>query len=267
MSNDPQAPLPGAPSPDDVPGGAEQAPSAPQYGVPEYAAPQPAAPQSAAPEYAAPQYSPPPADAAAPQQAPYQQAPYQQAPYQQTEGGYQPPTGGYAGAPQPGGMASQVGQPADLATRFLAKLIDYVILSVVLGIVGSVLVAVLFAAAVGGVYSGFGSKLVFGLLFSAVPLAYFSFMESSRGQTIGKMAMKIQVQGPTGQPPTMEQAIRRNAWTAITILWIVPILGFFAGLLLLAAEIYIAVTINNNVATRQGWHDEFAGGTKVIKIG
>ena len=29
--------------------------------------------------------------------------------------------------------------------------------------------------------------------------------------------------------------------------------------------IYIIVSINNNDQTRQGWHDEFAGGTWVLK--
>ncbi|HET8616343.1 MAG TPA: RDD family protein [Actinomycetales bacterium] len=254
MSNDPQAPIPGAQPPQESPDGAAQTPPAPQYSAPEYAAPEYSAPEYAvpeqapgheAPQYGAPAYAPPPA---------------------QPSGGYPPPpTGGYGTTSMPGGMVSQVGQPADLLTRFLARLIDYVILSVVLGIIGSVLVAAMFAAVVGGVYSGFGSKLVFGLLFSVVPLAYFAFMESSRGQTIGKMALKIRTEGPGGGNPSMEQALRRNAWTAISIIWIVPILGFFAGLLMLAAEIYIAVTINNNVATRQGWHDQFAGGTKVVK--
>lgn len=245
MSNDPQAPYPAPESGGESAG----ASSAPEYPAPDYAAPQPPAPDYAA-ESSPSQYGAPSAP-----------------PPTQAGGGYPPPppSGGYAPAPGTG-PGAVVGQPADLMTRFLARLIDYLILGLVLGIVGSILVGIMFAAAVGGVYSGFGSKLVFGVLFSAVPLAYFAYLESSRGQTVGKMAMKIRTEGPNGTLPTMEQALRRNAWTAIWIVSIVPVLGFFAGLLMLAAEIYIAVTINNNVATRQGWHDEFAGGTKVVRV-
>jgi hypothetical protein len=65
----------------------------------------------------------------------------------------------------------------------------------------------------------------------------------------------------------MEQALKRNAFTAIGILGIVPFLGLVASLLMLAAVIMIAVTISNNTTTRHGWHDDFAGGTQVIRIG
>ena len=40
-----------------------------------------------------------------------------------------------------------------------------------------------------------------------------------------------------------------------------------AGLGALIGVIMIAVGINNDAARRQGWHDKFAGGTYVLKIG
>ena len=56
--------------------------------------------------------------------------------------------------------------------------------------------------------------------------------------------------------------------TALGVIAIVPVVGWLvAPLAQLAAAIFIAVTINNNIATRQGWHDQFADGTSVVKIG
>jgi uncharacterized RDD family membrane protein YckC len=85
-------------------------------------------------------------------------------------------------------------------------------------------------------------------------------MESSRGQTLGKMVMKLKTQGPDGQNPSFEVAAKRNAFYALSI---VPLIGALAQF---AAVIYIAYTINES-STHQGWHDEFAGGTRVVKIG
>jgi uncharacterized RDD family membrane protein YckC len=246
VSNDPQAPFPGAPSPE---GGADDAASAPP--APQYAPPQ----QPAAQQPPEPQYAPPPA------------------PPTQAAGGYPPPPPtGYAAAPQPGGAPSQAGQPADLMSRFLARLIDYVILFVVNMIVVTVIVVGAImgdSAGVGGLGStNFAAAAVSSVIAAVIYVGYFAFMESSRGQTIGKMAMKLKVQGPGGGNPTMAEAVKRNAWAGLGILGIVPVIGgVVGGLLQLAAVIYIAVTINNNVATRQGWHDEFAGGTRVIKLG
>jgi uncharacterized RDD family membrane protein YckC len=167
-------------------------------------------------------------------------------------------------------MVSQVGQPADLLTRFLARLIDYVILMVV----NVVLVTVIVVGAIMGDTAGFGgfgatnfaAGAVSSVVAAVIYVGYFAFMESSRGQTVGKMALKIRTQGPNGENPTMAEAVKRNAWAGLGILGVVPFIGgVVGGLLQLAAVIYIAITINNNVATRQGWHDEFAGGTRVVK--
>lgn len=169
--------------------------------------------------------------------------------------------------PQP--AATGVGAPADLTSRFVARLIDYVLLFVV----NMLIVTMVVVGAIMGAAGGFGNmgllgNAVSGLLGAAIYLAYFAFMESSRGQTVGKMLMKLQTRGPDGQKPTMEQALKRNAWTALGIIAVVPFVGWFlAPLAQLAAVIFIAVTINNNTSTRQGWHDEFAGGTSVVKIG
>ena len=43
-------------------------------------------------------------------------------------------------------------------------------------------------------------------------------MESSRGQTLGKMVLKLRRSGPTGSNPTLEQALRRNIFYAANLL-------------------------------------------------
>jgi uncharacterized RDD family membrane protein YckC len=177
-----------------------------------------------------------------------------------------PPPNQPQGSPPPPApqAATGVGQPADLMTRFLAKLIDWILVGVVLSVI---IVPLTIGLAFSGAGGGFGmggfslGGIVTNLVTTALAVGYFVFLESNRGQTVGKMLLKLKVQGPGGQLPTLEQAGKRNAYM---LLGIVPILG---GLAYLAAAIYIAVTINNNTTTRQGWHDEFADGTSVIKIG
>lgn len=167
--------------------------------------------------------------------------------------------------------APGVGQPADLMTRFLARLIDYVLLAIVqIFVVGVIVVGVFMGSSSTGfgADASFASSAVTAILGAAVSLGYFAFMESSRGQTVGKMALKLETRGAAGGKPTLEEAVKRNAFTAIGVIGVIPILGWFLSpLLSLAAVVMIAVTINNNTATRQGWHDQFAGGTSVVKIG
>lgn len=158
--------------------------------------------------------------------------------------------------------ASGVGAPADLTTRFLARLVDHILLGIVNFVIIVPLVIASAFTGVGnglGMFSGFSAgSLVAAIVTAAITIGYFALMESNMGQTVGKMLIGLKTVGPDGNNPTMEQALKRNAWYALGI---VPFLG---GLAQLAATIYIAVTINNS-ATRTGWHDTFAGGTRVIK--
>lgn len=180
------------------------------------------------------------------------------------------PSGSYP--PGPHVTSSGVGRPAELADRFLARLIDYVILFVfTMVVVGFVLISVIMGSS--GAMFGFGggnvmAGAVSAVLSSAIYLGYFAYLESSRGQTIGKMLLKLETRGPRGGRPTMDEALRRNAWVALGILGVIPLVGtFLSGLAQLAAMILIAVGISGDTVGRRGWHDTFAGGTQVIKIG
>jgi uncharacterized RDD family membrane protein YckC len=176
---------------------------------------------------------------------------------------------GYAGGP-----TAQSGQPAGLLERFLARLIDSVLLAIVNVVVVTFIVVGTVMGTDAGAMAGFGggdggyaAGAVSSLLTTALALGYFTYLEATRGQTAGKMLMKLHTRGPDGKNPTMEQALKRNAFLAIGVLGVIPFLGTVAGLLSLAAVIAIAVTISNNTETRQGWHDNFAGGTRVVKLG
>ncbi|MBM7518340.1 RDD family protein [Nocardioides nitrophenolicus] len=182
-----------------------------------------------------------------------------------------PPPGGYSGPPQPGfgGAPTGVPRPAELLNRFLARLIDHVLLGVVFGILWGVLSAIFLTGFTYSVGEWFLFYLFLSVISVAVNLAYFGLMESNRGQTVGKMLLKLRTYGPDGvSNPTLEQALKRNGYLALNIISVIPILGaFVAGLAELAAVIYIAVTLNSDVPNHQGWHDKFAGGTRVMQIG
>jgi uncharacterized RDD family membrane protein YckC len=72
------------------------------------------------------------------------------------------------------------------------------------------------------------------------------------------MALGYKVVGPDGAHPTPEVSAKRNAWMLLSV---VPLLG---GLAQLVIVIVIAVTINSDPFKR-GWHDNFAGGTAVVR--
>lgn len=180
---------------------------------------------------------------------------------------YEPPP-----APdQPPYGAAPVGpRPAELLDRFVARFIDLVLVGVVNAIIVSIIVigAIMGDSGGFGIASSFAAGAVSAVLSTALYLGYFGYLESSRGQTVGKMIMKLRTVGPQGGNPTMEQAIRRNIWTGFGLLGIVPFIGGLIGAVgELVAVIMIAVGINNDTVNRQAWHDQFAGGTRVVKEG
>ena len=165
-----------------------------------------------------------------------------------------PPPPPPAGAMAPGmpGAAYGPGQPGNLLDRFLARLIDGIIVGIPYWIVYLIMMSAT---------SYFLGLFFSGIVLAAIALGYFGYLESNRGQTIGKQVMKLKTVGPDGHSnPTMNEAIKRNIWYAFGI---VPILGGFAEL---ASVILIAININSD-PQRQHWFDKFAGGTRVIKVG
>ncbi len=180
------------------------------------------------------------------------------------------PPGGYGDQPpfpQPGVPAGGV-KPGEILNRFLARLIDHIILNVIYVPLYFILNGIIV-----GFAGSFGELFIFWTImaiFQAVLfVGYFAFLESNRGQTVGKMAMKLKTVGPDGvSNPTMEQAVRRNFYAGLGILGIIPFIGWFllGWAAPLAAMIFIAITLNNDQPNHQGWHDKFAGGTRVLQM-
>lgn len=175
-----------------------------------------------------------------------------------------PPPPPPAPAPAAGyGAAPSAGQPAGLGLRFAAKLIDFILIFIVnLVVFVPVVVGNLVAGQNGAnpfFSTGFSAgAVVASLVLVILELAYFVFLEQSRGQTLGKMAVSIKAVGPGGANPTTGEAFKRNAWLLLSI---IPVIG---GLAWLGFAIAIAVTISNDPANR-GIHDRFAGGTQVVR--
>ena len=169
--------------------------------------------------------------------------------------GYPPPPAGYLPPPNPYGApggypsgppAAWGGHPGGLGARWGARLIDGLLLGVV-------------ALLLSFFFDDSSRILVTGLFTGLLTFAYFVAMEVTQGRTLGKMALGLSVRGPGGAPkPDLKQSAIRNAFTLL------PIVPFIGGLLGVIAIVLIAVTINSS-PTKQGKHDELAGGTQVIK--
>lgn len=169
--------------------------------------------------------------------------------------GYPPPPAGYLPPPNPYGApggypsgppAAWGGHPGGLGARWGARLIDGLLLGVV-------------ALLLSFFFDDSSRILVTGLFTGLLTFAYFVAMEVTQGRTLGKMALGLSVRGPGGAPkPDLKQSAIRNAFTLL------PIVPFIGGPLGVIAIVLIAVTINSS-PTKQGKHDELAGGTQVIK--
>jgi uncharacterized RDD family membrane protein YckC len=100
--------------------------------------------------------------------------------------------------------------------------------------------------------------LVTGLFTGLLMFVYFVAFETAVGWTPGKKLLGLEVRGPGGAPkPNLSQSAIRNSWTLF------PIVPFIGGLLAFIAIVVIAVTISGS-PTKQGKHDELAGGTQVV---
>lgn len=176
----------------------------------------------------------------------------------------------------PRGARPGIGQPADLTSRFVARLLDVILLGFARGVLLMLLMVGVLArqnatsSLTGWSWStgtAWAANAVASLVTAALSITYFTIMENKRGQTLGKMVMRLETRGPHGGRPTFEQALKRNAFTAIPAIGAIPFVGGLSWLLEIAAVVTIAVTINSDRVNRHGWHDDFAGGTTVIRIG
>lgn len=106
---------------------------------------------------------------------------------------------------------------------------------------------------------GTASSLYLTLILTCASFVYFVLLERFGGKTTGKMMLRLQVVGPEeGTDPTLFMIVKRNLWVLFPLVpWIGPMAQFVFVVL-------IAATIKDREDGR-GWHDVFAGGTRVIR--
>ena len=100
-----------------------------------------------------------------------------------------------------------------IGIRFVSLVIDSLVISAIFGVLATIF-------GLGMMRHGSWSV---GLLSFAFYIAYYTYLEGTRGQTIGKMITKIKVVREDGTPIDMEQAFKRNILRVID--------GFFAYLI------------------------------------
>lgn len=161
-------------------------------------------------------------------------------------GAYPPPPNPYGGYPAPQIGYGYASNPGGLGIRWGARVIDGILVSIVAWVLAMVVGAS-------------SNILVTGLFTGVLMFVYFVAMEVTQGHTLGKKLLGLSVRGPGGAPkPDFKQSAIRNSWTLL------PVVPYVGGLLGMIAIIVIAVTINGS-PTKQGKHDELAGGTQVVK--
>lgn len=130
--------------------------------------------------------------------------------------------------------------------RFGARFVDGLLLFIPV-----MIVTVPFAGgfAIGTDNAG-GKQFVGTTLGVLLSYAYFVFMESSRGSTVGKRMFSIEVEADAGKP-TVAQSAQRNAWMLLSI---IP--GGLGGLISFGIAIAIAISIHQDPEGR-GFHDRF----------
>ncbi|OLE37314.1 MAG: hypothetical protein AUG48_04755 [Actinobacteria bacterium 13_1_20CM_3_68_9] len=134
---------------------------------------------------------------------------------------------------------------AGIGSRFLAQIIDSLIITVIL------IAITILAAALGGVFSSGELAILVEVILGFILLAgYFLVSEAAwNGQTLGKRSARLRVVGDHGEPLTIAQAAIRN------LVRIVDFLPFFYGIGMLTLFI-------NGRGKRLG---DFAAGTLVVR--
>lgn len=138
--------------------------------------------------------------------------------------------------------------PAGLGKRAGARFIDWVIA----GIVGAILFWLLSK-------STSTPEWVSILPGAGFAFLYFLGFEVATGATPGKKLLGLHVEGAGGATkPGLKESAFRNSYMLLNLIpCIGSVLWFFAAL-------GIAVTIGSS-PSKQGWHDRFADGTRVVE--
>jgi uncharacterized RDD family membrane protein YckC len=146
-----------------------------------------------------------------------------------------------------GQSMGQTVQVIGFGRRFVAYLIDVIILSIVGGLVGFVIGLIGVVLSRGNEDVMTGINLIAQCLSFLIGVAYYVGFWATTGQTLGKMVMGIKVISTDGSPVSWGKALLRY-------------LGYIISGLVLAIG-FIWIAFDNK---RQGWHDKIAS-TYVVR--
>lgn len=138
------------------------------------------------------------------------------------------------------------GKLADLSSRFVAFLIDTIILAIIGGVMGAC-VGVLYVTVSPGGSLPTNIALILSLFIQS--MYYIYFMTTRNGQTPGKQMVNIRVVKKDGSPITATDAFLRN------------IIGYFISNL----PLFLGFIWAFFDPERQGWHDKIAN-TVVVQV-
>lgn len=174
----------------------------------------------------------------------------------------QPPAEPYVPGGPPGGYPGSGVQPADPGKRLVARLIDLGILVAAWTAVFVGMLAIVFSDASTSRSTVDDMNLGTDVTTFAVSLGMFvlywlyeSLMASTRGQTIGKMIMKLRITDRDGNNLTTGAAMKRS------LVWLAPVIPCCVGwITFLVLQIWGMVAMFNR-ADRLTPMDQFAGST------
>ena len=117
-------------------------------------------------------------------------------------------------------------------------------------------ILILFAIAVASALGVDAALVGFALLAGVIGILYEVSLIAIRGQTLGKMAVRIKVvRADNGLEPGWGKSVGR--WIIPAALAFIPLVGWLLSLLVYLSLLWDKV--------RQGWHDK-AAGTLVVKV-
>ena len=112
--------------------------------------------------------------------------------------------------------------------HWLLRLVAFIIDSIIIGIVASIIYFfVILLVVSGGLWLFLGPVLVLGFLLGILELLYFVFMEVTYGATLGKRILGLNVQMVDGSKVTFDKAFIRNIskifWLFLLLDWILGV--------------------------------------------
>lgn len=150
-------------------------------------------------------------------------------------------------------------RPASVGKRVGAYIIDYVLVTIVLGIVLALVDVGTGIVPVSAEGVDRGQAYVSGIITAGLLLTYFVLLEAGSGQTLGKRMLGIKVVMADGSPMTLQAAFKRRVLFFVGVL--IPVAG---GLINFVVPLAALITAIQDEPANQGFHDRWAA-TKVVE--